>query len=67
MKVISEKLKVKNQDAYDKNSNIMSEYKKCHWGVSLRVGLSAASPRCGRASLAVGFPLLSLTQKTQVL
>ena len=25
------------------------------------VGLSVTSPRCGRASLAVGFPLLSLT------
>ncbi len=25
------------------------------------VGLSATSPRCGRASLAVGFSLLSLT------
>jgi hypothetical protein len=41
----------------------MSEWKKYNLGVPLRVGLSAASPRCGRASLAAGFPLLSLTQK----
>jgi hypothetical protein len=40
----------------------MSEWKKYNLGVPLRVGLSAASPRCSRASLAAGFPLLSLTQ-----
>ena len=34
-------------------------------GVSLRVGLFTTSPRHSRASLAVGFPLLSLTQKTK--
>ena len=45
----------------------MTHYNTYNLGVPLRVGLSAASPRCGRASLAVGFPLLSLTQKTQSL
>jgi hypothetical protein len=50
-----------------KIKEIMSQLKTYNLGVPLRVGLFAASPRCGRASLAVGFPLLSLTQKTQAL
>lgn len=59
-------LKIQSTDGKFYNTqrkNKMEKKTNNNLGVTLRVGLSVPSPRFGRASLAVGFPLLSLTQK----